>query len=215
MKRSWGFFCLIVWVTTFPQTILHAQRTAGSLSIGGYGGAGILTQPSSLKDYYKQNLGYGGEIDFYLTRMTAVSVTYQSQRFECDREKVRDQFDTIYLHVYKIWDGNATLRYVGINLIQYFTPPHFFIGLYLKIGGGAYQIHYEDFTLKGMAMVEEKALAPDDDGMGLHGGPGLEILLSKQIRLIVEGKYHHVFTSEEVTSCISMRLGLKITLYSF
>ncbi len=110
-----------------------------------------------------------------------------------------------------IWDGNAKVSYAGLQLIQHFTPPDFFVGVYVKVGVGTYKITYEDFTLKYIQMFEMEALEKDKSGMGLQGGPGIEIIFNERIRAFIEGKYHHVFTEEEATIFYGIQLGLKIT----
>jgi len=195
------------------QTTLLAQRTAGSLSIAGFGGAGVMKTPASLKDYYKPNIGFGGEIEYNLTRMTAIEVYLGLQKFECDRAKVKeDRYDVPGVeNATMIWDGNAKVSYAGLQLIQHFTPPDFFVGVYVKVGVGTYKITYEDFTLKYIQMFEMEALEKDKSGMGLQGGPGIEIIFNERIRAFIEGKYHHVFTEEEATIFYGIQLGLKIT----
>ena len=172
-----------------------------------------MKEPASLKEYYKPNIGFGGGIEFNITRMTAIEVYLGMQKFECDREKVRvERGDNPGIAgADKIWDGNSRINYIGLQIIQHFTPPDFFIDIYVKVGGGTYKIEYEDFTLRYIHMFGMPALASDENGMGLQGGPGLEVIFNKRIRAFIEGKYHHVFT-EEVTSYYGIQLGLKITL---
>jgi len=97
--------------------------------------------------------------------------------------------------------GGMTMSIISANLIQYFTPPSASLGLYVTGGGGYYMPKIDSvkakMTYEGAS--DEFTLWEEDDwdldnGFGLNGGAGLELVLGGgSVCLFAEGKYHYTF----------------------
>lgn len=192
---------------------IYGQRKTGRFSICGLGGIGWPVKSERIKDYFQMDSNWGIEVRYNVTRMTSVETTFLYQHFECDRDKVFKEISGIY-KITKIWDGNLNMSAVSANVIQYFTPEHFFVGFYITLGCGRYWIRYEDFTLRkaGQGMIGSDRLGENESKMGMSGGVGLDMIIGRRLWLFGEGKYHHTFTEGEKTRFITASMGIRISV---
>jgi opacity protein-like surface antigen len=177
-------------------------RTAGTITLSGYGGVGLPLKPDFFKDYFKLGVGFGGEVRFNLAKMTSLSASFTHQLFRLNTDKFTDYVTETRLGDVKVSGGNIKCNIISVNLIEYLTPPEARSGFYLTLGGGYYMLPSGEVTVKvGLLSYTEK-IDIDEKKFGLNGGLGLEASLNPYLNLFIEGKYHLVFTEE--TSNASM-----------
>ncbi len=201
------FFISILILCMLPLTMVHAQREAGSYTIGAIGGVGMMMGPEAYKDWTKMGKGFGGEFKLNLSEMTSLGISYTNLSFPIDTDKIAKDFEPIFQQE----AAGATLEFdpfnikasiISANLIQYFTSPYASAGLYGTIGVGYYMVKTDDMkitaTVPGAGTMEITEEGGDPENkLGLNGGLGLEISVGETIGLFVEGKYHYILSELE------------------
>ncbi len=200
-------FIVLFLLIMIPCAMVHAQREAGTYSIGGFGGVGIMMSPEAYKDWSKMGKAFGGEFRFNMTEMTTLGVSYTNLSFPIDTDKMLKDFEPVF----DVLMPGVTVEFdpfnikAGIisgNLIQYFTAPGASVGFYGTIGVGYYMLTTEDskmtMTMVGFPPEEEIMEGGDPENkLGLNGGVGIEIAFGEMVGLFVEGKYHYILSEIE------------------
>jgi hypothetical protein len=207
-----------------PMAMVHAQREAGTYSLGGFGGVGRIMGPEAYKDWTKMGTGFGGEFKFNMTEMTSLGISYTNLSFPMDTEKVQKDLESIFEGVtVEIDPFSLKAGIISANLIQYFTAPGASAGFYGTIGVGYYMLTTEDskmtITVPGLPQEEEKMEGGDPENkLGINGGLGLEVVLGEMIGLFVEGKYHYILSgleedeeTQEMEEALGKSMSGKIT----
>ena len=197
----------VILLCLVPLTAVLSQRTGGSFSLSAYGSVGLSMTPETFKDFWKTGFGFGGELKCHITKTTGLAVSFTYQPFKLDGdaiiewleeqagEPVGPGMEVEYL------GGGTTIDFVSINIIQYFTTPPAPFGFYVTAGGGYYMPKMDDanmkFTYLGEPIEMQRWEEDDwgsDNGFGINGGVGLELMLGRgKVCLFVEGEYHHTF----------------------
>lgn len=170
---------------------VFAQRTPGSISIGGFAGIGMPQKPTFIKNSWKNSLGYGGELKYNVNETTSLAAGYTIIPFKLNVDKV---FGADAAGV-SISGGELKTGIISANLLKYFTAPEASAGFYLTLGGGYYMFTFNDIKVDGEAL--EISDQKTENKLGVNGGLGLEIKMADKLSLFAEGKYHYVFTKEE------------------
>jgi len=217
--RKQKVFLAVVLVCLLPLTMVSAQRTAGSFSIGGFGGIGLPMGPEGFKDYFNMGIGFGGKVKFNFTEMTGISASFTYQPFKIDMDIVTDVFAAAAGAIpgmeVDITGGNPKVYIIAAHLVQYITAPDAAVGLYLKAGGGMYRFGFDDVTVKmtymGSTVETTEEIGVSENKMGFNGGLGFEMSMSSNMWLFFEGLFHYVFTEVEKTSFITAMAGISIS----
>jgi len=221
-------FMVMFLLCIIPLAMVHAQRGAGTYSIGGFGGVGRIMGPEAYKDWTKMGTGFGGEFKFNMTEMTTLGISYTNLSFPMDNQKVEKDFEPVIQLIFpdatiEIDPFNLKAGIISANLIQYFTAPDASAGFYGTIGVGYYMLTTEDskmtITVPGLPPEEEKMEGGDPENkLGLNGGLGLEIALGETINLVIEGKYHYILSelekdaeTQEMEEALGKSMSGKIT----
>jgi len=198
-------------------------RSAGKVSLSGFGGIGLPMNPTFFKDYFKMGVGFGGEIRFHLSEMTALAGSFTRQPFKLNADKFSDLFaEETELGEARISGGNIICNVISANVIRYFSPSESPSSLYLTLGGGYYLLPAGEVTVQvGMFKYTEK-FKLDEKKFGLNGGVGLEAEMNPNMNLFVEGKFHFIFTDDAEddagadfsgkTSFVTVMAGLRMML---
>jgi len=181
--RTGKMLVVAVLFCVVPLAVVQAQRTPGSISLAAYGGVGLLMGPDSFKDYWKMGIGLGAEIRYNFTEYSCVGISFTYQPFGL-KEGSAELGGTLKMHI------------LSGNFVQYFTSPDNPICLYATLGGGYYM------------MKPEEGNASEDES-GLNGGAALEMMVSRDLFLFAEGKFHYVFTEGDHTSFITIMGGIR------
>lgn len=209
MKKTFVLFYILL----FPAFLLSANRDSGTFSLIGYGGFGKTNKPVFIKDYYKSALGYGGTFQCNINDNTALSISYTCLPFKINKDKFVEEamnyaqpgFEDVDIDI-QARDGGFKASFFSANWIKYFNPPYSSAGYYLALGGGYYMIKREDATVNGTVTVGTHPVSIPEvhiDGngsenkFGLNGGLGIEINVGESVSIVIEGKYHYVFTKDE------------------
>jgi opacity protein-like surface antigen len=199
-----------ILLCAIPFTLVHAQRSAGSLTIGGFGGIGLPIGPESFAENFKMGLGFGGELKFNITEKTSIAGSFTMQKLMLDDDKTLA--DNGASAGDKIEGGDISTNIISVNLIQYFTPPDAFMGFYLTAGGGYYMMSASDITITqstgGSLTISTDAY---DNNFGINGGAGFEFGAGT-LCFLAEGKFHYIFTEGDATMFITAMGGVRINL---
>ncbi len=206
---------------------VHAQRIAGSYTIGAIGGVGMMMSPEAYKDWTKMGKGFGGEFKFNMTETTSLGISYTNLSFPINTDQIATDFEPIIqqeapgaiVETVEFDPFNIKAGIISANLIQYFTAPSASVGFYGTIGAGYYMIKMDDMkitaTAPGFPPIEMTEEGGDSENkLGLNGGLGLEILLGETIGLFVEGKYHYILSKleeDEETQQMEQVIGKSMT----
>ncbi len=182
--RTGKMLVVAVLFGVVPLAVVQAQRTPGSVSLGAYGGVGLPMGPDSFKDYWKMGIGLGAEIRYNFTEYFCVGISFTYQPFSLKEE------------LEEIVGGALKMHILSGNLVQYFTPTDNPICLYATLGGGYY-------------MMKPEEGYESEDKPGLNGGAALEMMVSRDLFLFAEGKFHYVFTEGDHTSFITTMGGVR------
>lgn len=208
MKKTKLVVAILICVV--PFTLVHAQRSAGSFSIGGHAGAGLPIGPESFSEDFGIGLGFGGELKFNISEKTSIAGSFTIQKMMLDDEKIKN--DYMAATDDKIEGGDVTTNIISVNLVQYFTPPDASMGFYLTAGGGYYMMSADDIkiTQSGGGSL---TISTDkwENNFGINGGAGLEFG-GGTLCFFAEGKFHYIFTEVEATMLITAMGGVKINL---
>jgi len=135
----------VILICVVPFTLVHAQRSAGSFSIGGHAGAGLPMGPESFTEDFGMGLGFGGELKFNISEKTSIAVSFTAQKVMLDDDKIKNDYGAAAND--KIEGGDVATNIISVNLVQYFTPPDAFMGFYLVAGGGYYMMSADDIKI--------------------------------------------------------------------
>ncbi|HOP05708.1 MAG TPA: outer membrane beta-barrel protein [candidate division Zixibacteria bacterium] len=194
---------LFVLVGLYACTTVQAQKIAqvGDLGVGVSGGlmlpaSGDIDTENSFGDYFDVGPVFGAHVNYlamdYLTVQCGFDYTFMKMK---DDMITRDEFDgepyfvapNIYLN--GIW-----------NMAPFFKSESNTVNPYLLAGGGLYFWKVTDDGAGGDALVINEA---GDDfsktSFGLQFGGGVEIYATPNISILVEGKYHMIFTEDKDT----------------
>ncbi len=218
MRTGKVLFAAIL-LCVIPFTLVNAQRAAGTLSFGGFGGVGLPMGPDEFKDHYKMGIGFGGELKYNFTEMTSLAASFTYLPFKIDEDKmIEDVTEGVEIPEgveITIEGGSLKMSIISANLIQYFTAPAASAGFYVTAGAGYYTYSMDDVTVKvtyeGETYEETMEMDESESDLGLNGGAGLEITMGTNLFLFAEGKYHHIFSEDEATSFITIMGGLRFT----
>jgi len=198
--------------------MVQAQRTAGSFSIGAFGGINNIMSPEVPKDWLKMGIGFGGELKYNLTKMTALTANFTYISHEVEVDAMNEDFDSIFPGATLEYEGgDLKANIISGNVLQYLTKPEASFGLYATIGAGYYMVKTTTATMKlsymGTVISDETWDEESEDKFGLNGGLGFEIMMGDKLSLFAEGKYHLVFTGQgdEDDAEFEEAIGKKIT----
>ncbi|MDZ4713690.1 MAG: outer membrane beta-barrel protein [bacterium] len=106
-------------------------------------------------------------------------------------------------------DGIPSGRYVEFSAgpRYYMTKPNLSSTLFLEAGVGAYQFNREGYNF-GVIPVPEV----NDTKIGVNGGIGANLALTKTIDIMIKAKYHSVFTEGGSSSFITALGGIEFKL---
>ena len=217
---------VVVLLCVMPFVLVHAQRTPGTLSFGGFAGLGMPMKPSPFKDYWKKSIGFGGELKYNLSEMSSFCASFTYLPFKLNQDAFKDLIGGMVEGAdVEVSGGAVKASIISANLIQYFTPPEAGTSLYFTGGGGYYMFKPSDVTFKltfqGQTFQETEKAEESKNGFGLNGGVGLEMTMGTSMLLFVEGKYHYTFVEMEgdedmgleggKVSFITVMAGLRIS----
>lgn len=192
----WNTVIVLILIALVPLSGVYAQRSAGHLSISGFGTAGMPVGPEFFKDYYEMGFGYGGSVRLNLSDYSAIGADIIYMPFKIDSDAFIDIAAgggavPVGVEV-EIDGGNVNTLIISAAFVQYFTPPSSPIGLYAVIGGGYYTFTPTDLTVKMTGLGEMSVEAEDSEsGFGFSGGFGLELAFTSSIAIFAEGRYHY------------------------
>ena len=209
MKKTTFISAILICVV--PFTLVHAQRTAGHFSIGGYGGVGLPIAPEDLSEDFVMGLGFGGSLKFNLTNTTTIGAGVVVQKLMLDDEKALSDYGGNPED--NVEGGDINTNIIFVNLVQYFTSPDAFMGFYVMAGGGYYMMSSSTIkiTQPGGGSLTVTTDKYDDNNIGINGGVGLEFG-SGVLGFFVEGKFHYIFTENEATMIVTPMGGVIINL---
>lgn len=99
-----------------------------------------------------------------------------------------------------IVDITAGLRY-------FFTKPGLKSAIMAEVGFGPYMFNRDQYTLSGVVIPELS-----ETKIGINGGLGANLALSKSIDFMIKVKYHNVFTDGGSSSFITTMGGIEFKL---
>lgn len=201
---------VILLLCLMPLTMTFAQRGPGQITIGGFAGMGRITNPELLKEWTKSGIGFGGELRYFISSSTALNLSFTTLPVKADEKNMASNFlslagdflgDLTGIAIDVDVSGFGIDTYmICANLNQYLTSPESSFGFYASIGGGYYMAKIDaatiGVTIDGIAAEEVEIEEDSEDKFGINGGVGLEFKMGEKMALLVEGKYHYVFTDE-------------------
>ncbi len=223
--------CIIVLlIGIMPLTMAYAQREAGTLTVGGFGGMGMPMGGEFFKDYYGMGIGFGGMFQYNLSEMNSLVGSFTLQSFKVDADAFTDLMAgmiPVAGATVEMEGGNVKTTIISANFVRYLSQPDASMQLYFTAGGGYYSFKPEDMTVKitvpGQVIPDETIEGEDaETGFGINGGLGFEIKMGPKLSLFAEGKYHYTFveiegvealqTEDEKISFITAMGGIRIGL---
>ncbi|HHS12354.1 MAG TPA: hypothetical protein ENN03_01145 [bacterium] len=216
----------VLMVCILPLSMVHAQRTAGSLAVEGFGGIGYPMSPEFFTDFWQMGIGFGGGAQYNFTDMTGFKVSYTYLPFKLNSDEFLKLFEEMIpagMEI-EIKGGAVNNSIISANLVQYLTPPDASFGFYIVAGAGYYLFSMGDLEMKvtyqGQTETVTEEMEDDmDDKIGINGGVGLEFMIGTTMNLFFEGKYHYLFGEEEgfddtggMISFITAMAGIRINL---
>jgi hypothetical protein len=180
-----------------PVTVL-AGRKSGSMTVGVFGGLCMIRNPEAYREKYRNSIGFGGECLYSFSETASVGLSAVRIPFRRDLEKIRDAMGVKTAGAqWEISGGDSDVRAFSANLIKIFSPPEASSGLTVSLGGAYYWFKFNDILYRSSCFRHAHKGRKSVAQFGLNGGLGLEFRICRRFPVLVESKYHYIFTRRE------------------
>ncbi len=186
----------IMLLVIAPMAGAQNFPAVNKLGVGVNGGlmlpaSGDITNDSSFSDFFKAGPQFGAHVNYTpikeLTLRTGFSYAFMKMKDEVRGSGTNEPYFT------------APYAYVDavLNLGSLIKSEKNIVNPYIAAGGGAYFWKVTDDGVGGDAQKLGNNEEFKKTSLGVHFGPGVEILATPALSIFAEGKYHIILTKDE------------------
>lgn len=211
----------VIMATFLCLPVAPAQQQEGQWTLALFGGIGMPA--GTFADAYNTGFSFGGEVGYGLAAQTTLGIRATYHRFAVNDQGARNMFFSPHggtITSFSFEGGEQSQFVATLNLAQQITPADSRTSFAVMAGSGLYLISTSDITTRytftsptgsgsGTSTTTFKGSSPY---FGLNGGLGLTQWVSTDVGILVEGRYHVIFSENESTSDMTLLAGVRILL---
>jgi len=173
-------------------------------------GASAPTAPETFSEHWQRNFNLGGGIGFHLSPNLILQGYVARNNFTLDEDKFFTDYPQLGESV-SIDGGELKFLTVFGDLKAVLGPSKARLAPYLIGGGGFSKQYFTDISISGKRITVELGIASETT-FAVAFGAGMDINLSDNFALFIEGRYTIGFTENESIKYVPVKIGLGFKL---
>ncbi|MBD3383878.1 outer membrane beta-barrel protein [candidate division KSB1 bacterium] len=171
------------------------------------GGMAMPMGPDEFKDYWKTGFNVGGGAEFAFGPNMKLVGTVDYTSFGINEDELLDEF-AMGVSGISVDGGSLSSIAVLANVKFSIAPPMSPISPYLIGGAGMFFLSGGEADIKYQGMTMSTIESETDNYFGVGVGAGVDLTISPNMSLFIEGKYNIAFAEEDNMSYLPIKAGL-------